>query len=206
VIAVLATCLAIQASTIRLAFGLARDRQLPGSRLLSAVNERTGTPIVCCVAVALLTAVFFIQYGGVAYVVIAGTGMTFLAYLLCNVAVLRGRLRGRPRKRGPFSLGRWGLLLNALALIWGTAMVANLYWHRPQNNPTANETSGALHFGVGFLDRIPVQWLVLGVVTLLGLAYYAVRHRELPSPLLAPGRDDVTDDATDDHRALARSA
>jgi hypothetical protein len=93
---------------------------------------------------------------------------------------------GWPRKRGPFSLGRWGLLLNALALIWGTAIVANLYWHRPQTNPTANETSGALHFGVGVLDRIPVQWLVLGVVTLLGLAYYAVRHRELPSPLWHP--------------------
>jgi hypothetical protein len=39
-------------------------------------------------------------------------------------------------------------------------------------------------------------------VTLVGLAYYAVRHRERPSPLLAAGRDDVTDD----HRALAGSA
>jgi amino acid transporter len=202
VIAVLATCLAIQASTIRLAFGLARDRQLPGSRMLSAVNNTTGTPIACCVAVGLLTAVFFAQYGGVAYVVIAGTGMTFVAYLLCNLTVLRGRLRGWPRRRGPFSLGRWGLLLNVLAVSWGIAMVANLYWHRPQTNPTADETSGALHFGIGFLDGIPVQWLVLGAVTLLGLVYYAVRHRELPSPLLAPGRHDVTDD----ERALAGGA
>ena len=65
-----------------------------------------------------------------------------------------------------------------------------------------NSAVGRAALGVGSLDRIPVQWLVLGVVTLVGLAYYAVRHRELPSPLLAPGRDDVTDD----HRALARSA
>jgi hypothetical protein len=156
-----------------LAFGLARDRQLPGSRVLSGVNQTTGTPLGCCVAVGLLTAVFFLQYGGVAYVVIAGTGMTFLAYLLCNVAVS-----------------------------WGIAMVVNLYWHRPQTNPTADETSGALHFGIGFLDGIPVQWLVLGVVTLLGVAYYAMRHRHLPSPLLAPGRDDVTDD----ERAVAARA
>jgi amino acid transporter len=56
VIAVFATCLAIQASTIRLAFGLARDKQLPGWRVLSAVNDTTGTPIGCCVAVGLLTA------------------------------------------------------------------------------------------------------------------------------------------------------
>jgi hypothetical protein len=27
-----------------------------------------------------------------------------------------------------------------------------------------------------------------------GFSYYAVRHKHLPSPLLAPGRDDVTDD------------
>jgi hypothetical protein len=47
-----------------------------------------------------------------------------------------------------------------------------------------------------------VQWLVLGVVTLLGVVYYAVRHRHLPSPLLAPGRDDVTDE----ERALAGAA
>lgn len=193
VIAVFATCLAIQASTIRLAFGLARDRQLPGSRFLSAVNETTGTPIGCCVAVGLLVAVFFVQYGGVAYVVIAGTGMTFLAYLLCNLAVFRGRLRGWPRRRGPFSLGRWGLLLNVLALLWGVAMVANLYWHRPATNPAATETAGALHFGVGWLDEIPVQWLVLGAVVLVGLLYYGLRHKELPSPLLAPGRDDLGD-------------
>jgi amino acid transporter len=202
VIAVFATCLAIQASTIRLAFGLARDRQLPGSRFLSAVNDTTGTPIGCCVTVGLLTSVFFLQYGGVAYVVIAGTGMTFLAYLLCNVAVLRGRLRGWPRKAGKFSLGRWGLALNVLAVIWGVAMVANLYWHRPETNPKPDETSGALHFGIGFLNSIPVQWLVLGVVTLLGVVYYALRNRHLPSPLLAPGRDDVTDE----ERALAGGA
>jgi amino acid transporter len=194
VIAVFATCLAIQASTISLAFGLARDRQLPGSRVLSAVNDTTGTPIGCCVAVGLLTAAFFLQYGGVAYVVIAGTGMTFLAYVLCNVAVLRGRLRGWPRKRGKFSLGRKGLLLNVLAVVWGVAMVANLYWHRPETNPKADETSGALQFELGFLNSIPVQWLVLGVVMTLGAVYYALRHRHLPSPLLAPGRDDVTDD------------
>ena len=51
VTAVFATCLAIQASTIRLAFGLARDRQLPGSRVLSAVNDTTGTPIGCFIGV-----------------------------------------------------------------------------------------------------------------------------------------------------------
>jgi amino acid transporter len=139
------------------------------------VNETTGTPIGCCVAVGLLTAIFFIQYGGVAYVVIAGTGMTFLAYVLCNVAVLRGRLRGWPRKAGKFSLGRWGLPLSVLAVVWGVAMVANLYWHRPETNPKPNETSGALDVGLGFLNSLPVQWIVPGVVMVLGIASYAVR-------------------------------
>src|SRR5438874_1102950 len=38
-IAIFVCCLSIQASTIRLAFGMSRDRQLPGSKYLSRVNH-----------------------------------------------------------------------------------------------------------------------------------------------------------------------
>lgn len=189
-IAIIATCLAIQAATIRLAYGLARDRQIPASRLLATVNDRTGTPIASCIAVGLLAAVVFLQYGGVFVVVIAGTGMTFLAYVLCNVAVLRARLKGWPRRAGAFSLGRRGVLLNVLALGWGAAMIINLYWPRAATNPKPSQTDGALHFGIDVLNDTPIQWLVLAAVLLLGGAYYAARHNELPSPLHAPGRTD----------------
>ena len=42
--AIFVCCLAIQASTIRLAYSMSRDRQLPGSKLFSTVHPSTGTP------------------------------------------------------------------------------------------------------------------------------------------------------------------
>lgn len=126
---------------------------------------------------------FFLQYGGVAYVVIAGTGMTFLAYVLCNIAVLRGRLRGWPRKAGTFSLGRKELLLNVLAVVWGVAMVANLYWHRPQTNPKADETSGALNFGSASSIRSRCRARRRGVTR-----RFRAAERAFPRPA-RPGRE-----------------
>src|SRR3954449_93365 len=65
--AIFVCCLAIQASTIRLAYSMARDNQLPGSKPLSSVHPTTGTPVGACIGVALLAAIFFLKYAGVAY-------------------------------------------------------------------------------------------------------------------------------------------
>src|SRR3954462_9188546 len=62
--AIFVCCLAIQASTIRLAYGMARDKQLPGSKLLSGVHPRTGSPAGACVVVALMAALFLLKYAG----------------------------------------------------------------------------------------------------------------------------------------------
>ena len=58
-----------------------------------------------------------------------------LAYLLVTAPMLvkRLRTRGRPRRRrakGLFDLGRWGLPINALAVIWGVLVVVNISWPR----------------------------------------------------------------------------
>ena len=55
--AIFVCCLAIQASTIRLAYSMSRDKQLPGSKLLSTVHPRTGTPVGACILVALMAGV-----------------------------------------------------------------------------------------------------------------------------------------------------
>ena len=179
--AIFVCCLAIQASTIRLAYGMARDRQLPGSRVLETVNERTGTPVGACSTVALMAALFLLKYAGVAYIAIAASGMIYLSYILANVAILRARGRGFPTTPGAFSLGRWGTLVNVLALVWGGAMLINFAWHRVATNPKSSETGGLLHFP-GFLNDIPILWLVLGFVLIIGALYYAARRHEIPEP------------------------
>jgi amino acid transporter len=184
--AIFVCCLAIQASTIRLAYSMARDRQLPGSGPLSTVHPRTGSPIGACLLVAAMAAIFFLEYGGVAFIAIAASGMIYISYILANLAILQARRRGFFERRDvPFSLGRWGLLVNVLALVWGGSMLVNFMWHRVSTNPKPEETDGLLEFGVDFIDSIPIQWSVIGAVVLLGAIYYGARRSHIPSPIVS---------------------
>jgi amino acid transporter len=182
--AIFVCCLAIQASTIRLAYSMARDRQLPGSKLLATVHPGTGTPVGACLLVAVMAAIFFPKYGGVALLAIGASGMIYISYILANLAILQARRRGFFERRDvPFSLGRWGMLVNVLALVWGGSMLINFMWHRVATNPKPEETDGLLEFGVGFIDGLPIQWSVIGTVVLLGAIYYALRGSQIPSPV-----------------------
>jgi amino acid transporter len=184
--AIFVCCLAIQASTIRLAYSMARDRQLPGSNVLSTVHPGTGTPVGACILVAVMAGIFFLKFGGVAFIAIAASGMIYISYILANIAILQARRRGAFEHRDvPFSLGRWGIPLNILALLWGGGMLVNFMWHRVATNPKPNETAGALHFGVGFIDKLPIEWSVFGAVLIIGGVYYAARSSRIPSPLVA---------------------
>jgi amino acid transporter len=183
--AIFVCCLAIQASTIRLAYSMARDRQLPGSKLLSAVHPRTGSPFGACILVAVMAGIFFLKYAGVAYIAIAASGMIYLSYILANLAILQARRRGFFEQREvPFSLGGWGIPINILGLVWGGSMLVNFMWHRVETNPKPNELEGLLEFG-GFVDKLPIQWSVLGAVLILGAVYYGVRHSRIPSPVVS---------------------
>jgi hypothetical protein len=53
---------------------------------------------------------------------------TNLAYLLTTASLLVSRLRGVPV--GDSYLGRWGLPVNALAVVWGCALIVNIGWPR----------------------------------------------------------------------------
>src|SRR6201993_2444180 len=161
--AIFVCCLAIETATIRLCFGMARDDTLPGSRFLHKVNPKLHTPVFACVAIGILSGIPFIQFAGVAIIAIAATGMIYLSYLIGNLALLRARLRGWPKVKAPFSLGRWGLPLNLLALAWGGGMLINFAWPRIQSNPTPYQAVDAkghltLNFGWHWLDNRPVLW------------------------------------------------
>jgi amino acid transporter len=183
--AIIVCCLAIQASTIRLAYGMARDRQLPGSRLISVVHPRTGSPVGACILVACMGGLFLLKFAGVAFIAIAASAMIYLSYILANWAILQARRRGFPEQPGAFSLGRWGMALNVAALVWGGSMLVNFFWHRAATNPKPSETGGLLSFGVSFLDKTPIVWSVLGAVLIVGAVYYGIRGAKIPSPVAA---------------------
>jgi urea carboxylase system permease len=184
--AIFVCCLSIMTSTIRLCFGMARDDRLPGSKALAKVHPKLHTPILSCVAVGLLAGIPMIQYAGVAIIAIAATGMIYLSYLIGSLALLRARLRGWPRAKAPFSLGKWGMPVNLLAIAWGGGMLINMAWPRASTNPRPKEIPGTLDFHWGWLNAKPVLWTVLIVIVLVGAVYYAVVQRTKPAHLQAP--------------------
>lgn len=142
-VAVCVATLAIQTAGARMVFSMARDGALPAARRLAAVGPRTGTPKAPAVVVGVLAAAAMALSLVSASVYLAlGTTcivLVYLAYAMVTGPMLLRRLRGAPLggRTGPdetgrplFSLGRWGLPVNLLAVLYGVAMAVNLAWPR----------------------------------------------------------------------------
>jgi amino acid transporter len=176
--AIYVCCLAIQTSTIRLAFGMARDGKLPLSRFYNKVSPTLHTPVITCLVVGGLAALPFIYYAGAGLIAIVATGMIYLSYLLGNIAILLARLRGWPTQSAPFKLGGWGMIINLLGLAWGASMLVNFLWPRPASNPSVNTVllPGGASLG-GFGDSVPIFELVVALIVVIGAIYYVVAQR-----------------------------
>ncbi len=105
---------------------------------------------------------------------------------------MRARARGWPRASAPFRLGRWGILVNIVALIYGGAMLINFAWPRAASNPEPIQTGGLLTFGIDFLNHIPILWTVFIFIVVIGAIYYLVVGRSKQfAPVIAPAGDDA---------------
>ena len=179
--------LAIQGATTRLMFSMGRDRRLPFGAVWAHVSPTFRTPSYAALAVGVLSAVPIVLTGplGAATIAIAATGMIYLSYFLCNVGVLFARGRGWPQKAAFFSLKRWGLIINVMAILWGGLMIVNIgLWVWPEvfgvlgndlralTNPFINTFltwNGQVLEG---LPAIPVFEALVGLVLIAGAAYY----------------------------------
>jgi urea carboxylase system permease len=139
-LAVAVATLAIQTSATRMLFSMARDNALPFSGALSRVSPRTGQPAVPVLAVGILSAaLLLLSFSSPEAWLAIGTTcivMLYLAYAMVTGPQLLRRLRGElpsgtdESGNSLFSLGRWGIPINALALLYGLAMTVNLAWPR----------------------------------------------------------------------------
>jgi len=180
--AIYVCCLAIQTSTIRLAFGMGRDGKLPLAKYFNKVNTSLHTPVGTCIVVGVLAGLPLVYYAGAGTIAIGATGMIYLSYILGNIAILIARLNGWPKESAPFKLGQWGTIVNILGLVWGVAMEINFLWPRNaavggQNPPLSalpNVTIG------GPIGNIPVFEATLGLILLVGAIYYLIAQRNAP--------------------------
>jgi amino acid transporter len=192
-IAVFVCTLAIQGATTRLMFSMGRDERMPFGKTWGHVNGSLKTPANAAIAVAVLAAIPLILTGAgsAAILAIAATGLIYFSYFLCNMGVLVARRRGFPHQSAPFSLGRWGMLINILALVWGAAMIINIgLWtdealfgvygndlRMTWTNPFINDFLKFQGNVLTGLPHWPVFETVLGVILLVGILYYLAIER-----------------------------
>jgi amino acid transporter len=153
IFAVFVCALAVHAASVRLIFAMARDNNLPFARALSHVSPRTRAPVVPALVVGILASAILVLNVNIPNVIEMLCSIAIiwanLAYLMVTLPLLLSR-RGRPRRgraarsaalpngtaarqkiaRPYFSLGRWGTVVNTIAVVWGLFVVTNIGWPR----------------------------------------------------------------------------
>jgi len=151
-------------SMSRMWFAFARDGGMPGHRLIRRIHPRWRTPVWAIVVTSAL-AVAICCYSAAYFVVTSiSTIALYLAYALPVYLNWRNRRRGvgehTTRANAPWTLGRWGPLVNLIALGW-TAVITVLFVLPP------NEL---------------VLWTMLAVAVLLALYWVGIARRHFRGP------------------------
>ncbi len=173
VVAVTVCALAVHTAAIRLTFAMARDNALPFGEKLARVHPKTQTPIVPAVVIGMIAALILVVNIGQPKVFTVLTSiaviMIYLAYLMVTGPLLMKRLQGQwppadLKAGGYFTMGKWGMLVNIVAVLWGVGMALNLAWPRESiyGAPWYNTWGAFVYIAV-----------ILGA----GLLWYAVKGR-----------------------------
>jgi urea carboxylase system permease len=135
-VAIIVCTLAIQTAATRMVFSMSRDGVLPLHGPLGRVSSRTGTPVLPAIVVGAASILVLLLNIGQASLFTAVTSvavvLVYLAYLLVTAPTLFARLRGRLPSDGHFSLGRWGIPVNVVAVAWGLFMAVDIGWPRSE--------------------------------------------------------------------------
>jgi len=178
-VAVFACTLACQTAGARMMYSMSREKALPFHRYLSRVSPRTGTPIITSVVVGVGAAIALLVNWdqGAIFTALSSLciAMIYLAYLGVTIPLLVVRIRSAGRfPRGvdedgdpQFSMGRWGIPLNAVAIVFQLVIAVNLLWPRAE----IYDLTGHSWW---------LRWsalLFVGVALVIGTAYFVYKHR-----------------------------
>ena len=191
-VSVFVCTLAIQGAATRMMFSMSRDRHLPLGSIWGRVNSTFKTPANAAIAVGVLAAIPILVVGplGGFTLSIAATGLIYLSYLLCNIGVMVARFRGWPRSPAWFNLGRWGKLVNIIAILYGGLMLLNIaIWKdsglfgdfggdgRAITNPTIDGFIKPFGNAIAGMPAWPIFETLVIAILLIGAIYYAVSVR-----------------------------
>lgn len=131
VIGFLASFLAVQAAVSRVIWASARDRALPGSRVLGRLAGPERLPVPAIALTGLGAAVFVLLSGSKLYSVLVNftTIGFYIAFGLPVWGAALRHLRGEWRP-GAFSLGRFSAPVTYVAALWLALQTVNICWPR----------------------------------------------------------------------------
>jgi len=175
ILAITVCCLAVHTATIRLTFSMARDNNLPLGSVLARVSGKSRTPIVPALIVGVLAIAILLVNIKQPQIFLVVTSvaiiMVYIAYLLVTGPLLLKRMRGEwPLKDtgGYFTLGRYGFLVNAIAVAYGALMALNLAWPRNAIYNFAAPFHWYLKWGA---------FVFIGLIAAVGGVYYLLVQR-----------------------------
>lgn len=175
-IAFFACAISIQTYIGRMVYSFARDRQIPFAKPLSRIGKKE-IPHVSLVTTAVLAGaglLLGLNGNAAATLISFGSGGFYIVFLIVASVALWARLTGRwDPSRGSFRLGRFGLVVNVIAVIWLLFEVVNVAWPRVELAPVD-----------GTWVQVWAVILVFSVLIVIGLIYLAVKkpHLEVADP------------------------
>jgi urea carboxylase system permease len=185
-LAITVCCLAVHTAGIRMMFSMARDNRLPLGSAVARVSGKSRTPLVPALVIGgLAIALLLINMGNqrvFAVLVSVAIILFYLAYLCVTGPLLLARLRGdwpRPDHGPFFSLGRWGMLVNVVAVVYQVIAIVNLAWPR-------EEIYGADHWYFQY-----GAFVFVGFLAIVGGLYYVLVQRDKPAEPLPEHRAEI---------------
>ncbi len=133
-ISFLSCVLSLQAAASRLMYSYGRDKMVFASDVLSHFSRSRHVPSYALVVAGVVPAAIV----AIAQAISTTALTTVISFAACGIyvafqAVVLAALVARAKgwvPKGKFTLGRWGLLVNVSALVYGVAGAVNLAWPR----------------------------------------------------------------------------
>jgi amino acid permease (GABA permease) len=155
----------LMAEGSRSVYAFARDNGLPYSNLLSKVSSRS-VPVYAIALTAIVqmafNSIYFGTTTGFNTIIAIATQGFYLSYLMPLFSRILAHFTGKKtRLEGPYSLGRWGIVLNIIGFLYLAfiCVIANLPTAKPVDSDNMNYTSAAT--GVIMLVSF-IFWMTTG--------------------------------------------
>jgi amino acid transporter len=170
VIGFISSFLAVQAAVSRCIWGAARDRSLPGSKVLGRLAGPERLPVNAIALTAVVAIVFILLAGSQFYNILVNFNIIgfYIAFGVPVIGAAIARLTGK-WKPGPFNLGRWGAPVTYVASLWIIFETVNVAWPRTQPGQP------------WFINWASVLTTV--VLAVVGVAIYLTVRRNIEAPV-----------------------